>query len=182
VLIGITGRKGSGKDSFAAYLNATTVKMADPLKNMLRSLLHDADVPARDIERMIEGDLKEVPCDALNGATPRRAMQTLGTEWAKMIDHTHTLWSKIWRRHVESLLQDGVPVVCTDIRFEHEAAEVRALGGTLIRIVRPSVEATDFHPSEREMEGIEVDETIYNTGTLEDLQSQATEVVRGLNR
>lgn len=173
MLIGVTGRKGSGKDTLIKRTNGSVTKMAGPIKNMLRVLYDEAGLEPEDIERKIEGDLKEVPCEVLGGATPRWAMQSLGTEWAKMVDPTHTLWSRIWSRKVEPELLDGMPVFVTDIRFEHERRALKALGGYLVRVVRPDQgECSDEHPSEVEMLNLEVDATIQNEGSVSDLQKK----------
>lgn len=172
MLIGITGTKGSGKDTFAGVLvkeaGYAHFKMAGPLKNMLRSLYEEVGI---DPEPRIEGDLKEVPCNLLGGCTPRRAMQTLGTEWRDMIDRN--LWTNIWLKQTENALSRGEPVVCTDIRFNHEVAALRSLGGRLIRIDRLKLEHQDTHLSETEMRGFNVDEVIYNTGSIYQLEVQA---------
>lgn len=183
MLIGVIGRKGSGKDTFAAELihrNFYNIKMADGLKEMLRAFYRLIDLDHETIERKIEGDLKEMPCEDLVGATPRWAMQTLGTEWAKMVDPTHTIWARQWRDRVAPMLNSGTPVVCTDIRFLHEASIVTQLGGYLVRVERPSLEATDLHVSEQEMMLIEEDVTIQNTGTIEDLHAQARTLLEDL--
>lgn len=174
MLIGVTGNKGSGKDTFAGAFNHYNLKFAGPLKDMLRTLYRAADVPDEIIERKIEGDLKEEPCEILGGATPRWAMQTLGTEWAKMVDPTHTLWSRIFRNKAVGLLRQGLPITCTDVRFEHEAKVLRDLGGRLVRVHRPGNETEDMHASELEMEGLEVDTTVYNAGSIKDLHNKAT--------
>ena len=185
MLVGITGRKGSGKDAFAKHLidqDFCNLKMAGVLKNMLRVLYTMAGEKDEIIERKIEGDLKEQPCEILGGATPRWAMQSLGTEWAKMIDPTHTLWSRIFENGVRPLLENGENVVCTDIRFQHEVEVVRRLGGKLVRVSRPEVSCNDPHPSELEMESLEVDETIFNVGTLKDLEKRAAYFLEGLTK
>lgn len=180
MLIGITGAKGSGKDTFAAVLmekNFYNLKMADPLKNMLRELYRYAGIDAETIERKIEGDMKEQPCRILGGKTPRWAMQSLGTEWRNMID-TH-LWSNLWEAKAVDLLKDGTPIVCTDIRFHHEEQMLRNLGGRLIRIERPGHEINDQHSSEIEMLSFQVDETVYNDGSVRRLRTKAENFLRG---
>lgn len=181
MLIAITGKKGSGKDTFAAPLirqNFVNLKMADVLKEMLRTLYRLANVDPLEIERKIEGDLKEEPCDVLGGATPRWAMQSIGNEWTKMVDPTHTLWSRIFEARVKPLLASGTPVVCTDLRFQHELDVIRKLGGIAIRIVRPSVENNDTHASELELEGLEVDETVYNLSTTQELERKLSTILK----
>jgi hypothetical protein len=174
MLIGLTGSKGSGKDTFAEPLvlrNFLNIKFADPLKNMLRAMYHSTDVAPELIERKIEGDLKDEPCEILGGQLPRYGMQTLGTEWRDMIHRT--LWSNIFRARVEPILKEGAPVVCTDVRFHHEEKLLRELGGTLVRVHRPGLENRDNHVSELEMESLEVDTTVYNVGSKKDLHDQA---------
>jgi Deoxynucleotide monophosphate kinase len=179
MLIGITGGKGSGKDTFAGALNFYNLKMADPLKDMLRAMYQSTGFDLEGIERKLEGDLKEEPCEILSGKTPRHAMQTLGTEWRDMIDQT--LWSNIFHQRARGLIRTGIPIACTDVRFHHEVNVIRELGGTMVRVHRPGLENRDVHISELEMESLEVDTTVYNVGSIEDLHLQATTYLQELN-
>lgn len=178
MLIGITGKKGSGKDTFASILGFTNVKMADPLKDMLRTLYRLAQTDDDIIERKIEGDLKEVPCEVLCGKTPRHAMQTLGTEWRDGIGKE--LWSRIWLARVGGLLNAKRPVVCTDIRFHHEAQAIRELGGFMVRVDRPGLATGDVHISEVEMESIPVHYLVTNDKGIVGLHRKAVEIVKEL--
>lgn len=151
-IIGITGLIGSGKsfaaDHFVAKHGFCRKKMASPLKNMLRAVgLTDEH---------IEGHLKEKPCDLLCGATPRHAMQTLGTEWGrKMIGED--LWVRLWRASIESLDR----VVVDDVRFANEAQAVRDAGGVVIRVTTiADLAGGGGHESERQE--FEADYTIFN--------------------
>lgn len=175
MLIGIVGQKGSGKDTFAGFLPGfRNVKFADPLKDMMRTLLSfDSDA---DVEAMVEGDLKELPAVVLCHSSPRHAMQTLGTEWRDLIDRH--LWSNIFRTRVAPLLKEGTPVVCTDVRFLHEADLVRNMGGSLIRVTRDTGTNDPHHLSEQELEKICVDETIQNNGSISDLRLKATKFLQ----
>lgn len=177
MLIAVTGAKGSGKDTFAKGLideGFYHTRFADPLKNMLRTLLQDCGL---DPEDYIEGPYKEAPLDVLGGKTPRHAMQTLGTEWRDLIDRK--LWSRLWRAKAELLLSSGTPVVVTDCRFIHEAATVRELGGYIVRVERPTRrDDGDKHISETEMALIEVDEVILNMGTINQLHIKARNFYR----
>ena len=77
-VIGITGHKGSGKDTAAEGLAAqgfTHVKLADALKAMLRKLLACQGADAEMIRRMIDGDLKEVPTPLLEAVAEIRVME-----------------------------------------------------------------------------------------------------------
>lgn len=179
MLIGVTGHKGSGKDTFAHALGFSNLKMAAPLKNMLRSLFMDAGLDHADIERRIEGDLKEARCPVL-GTTPRWAMQKLGHEWRKMI--AEDLWTRIWVEGARRLLADGVPVICTDIRYHHEAETLRSLGGRMVRVVRPGLEVDLSHDSEREIPHIAVEREFVNDGSVKDLEFKAYDFIREITQ
>jgi hypothetical protein len=187
-LIGIAGRKGAGKDTFALPLYSNSlfkqVRFADPLKNMLRALLKDAGVDAQEIERMIEGDLKEVPSPIFLGKTPREAMQTLGTEWRNMIGAT--LWTNIAIERIKKYARGGTHgVVITDVRFPHEVEVMKKLGGLVVRI-NGLVGANGFsnHASENQIDELPVDMDVFNFGSISDLHNVAlgvSESVKGSN-
>ena len=126
-VIGLCGAAGSGKSRVAGILSGhgyTRVRFADPLKAMARTLLAASGVAEGDLERMVEGDLKELPHPALGGKSPRLAMQTLGTEWGR----THLgldFWAHTARRKIRAILADGGRVVVEDCRFPNEAAVIK---------------------------------------------------------
>jgi adenylate kinase family enzyme len=105
MLIGITGLAGSGKSEVARVLmeefGFTRVKFADPLKNMLRTMLSDIGHTAEDVERYLEGDLKESVVDGI-GVTARRLMITLGTEWGRD-QIAPDLWVTLWAARVAAI-------------------------------------------------------------------------------
>lgn len=128
-VVAFSAPAGGGKSTAAAYLAAkhgyTLVKFAAPLKSMMRMLgLTDEH---------IEGSLKEMPCPLLCGKTPRYAMQTLGSDWARdMIGPD--LWVKAWRELASDVLDQGGRVVCDDMRFANEETAIRQLGGMVVRL------------------------------------------------
>lgn len=181
MLIGITGAKGSGKDTFARPFleqGALNLKMAGPLKAMLHAMCLTAEVDPQEIEWMLEGDLKEIPCEVFGGKTPRHAMQTLGTEWRNMLHQD--LWLNIWKRRVRLCLERGAEVVCTDIRFIHEAVALRDLGGVLVRIDRPGSLTGDVHVSETEMLSLTADYLITNDRGIPALHQKARDLRKEL--
>lgn len=91
-----------------------------------------------EIHRKIEGDLKEVPCDHLCGKTPRYAMQTLGTEWGRVLIGDD-LWTDAWHSKVAKV--DGA-VVTDDCRFPNEAHALKFKGGELVKL-KPLVNRRD---------------------------------------
>lgn len=143
-IIAFTGYAGAGKSTAANILienGWARGKFAAPLKNMLRSLLRDQGASADLIERMIEGDLKEVRHPMLNGRTPRHAMQTLGTEWGRTCIN-EDLWVDAAMRNILG------PTVFDDCRFPNEAAAIQSSGGIVVEVRRQGVGPVNGHVSE----------------------------------
>lgn len=141
VVIGLAGRKGSGKSAVASLLvkelGAVRSSFGDPLKHMLKTLgLTDAQ---------LWGDLKEVPDDdLLNGKTPRHAMQTLGTQWGR--HHiSPNLWASAWKK--KAMIDKPTVTVLDDVRFDNEVEAIRSLGGIVLGLER---EAPSFTTRVRE--------------------------------
>lgn len=169
MLIGLTGLAGSGKSEVARVLieefGFVRIKLADGLKNMARSLLRDMGHCADDVERMIEGDLKEAIIPEL-GVTPRHIMVTIGTEWGRDLIQKD-LWARIWSARIASL-PAGTDVVVDDVRFPNEVRALHYHGGKLWRIQRPGLVAGDH---ESEQLDAPADLTIVNDRTLEGLHA-----------
>lgn len=154
-IIVFAGYAGSGKDTAGEVLTRNGYKrapLAGPLKDMLRCYLRMRDYQAEYIERMLEGDLKEVASAAFNGETPRKAMQLLGTEWGRAL--SPTLWLTTW-----DISHTGEPLlVVTDCRFKNEAQFLSSLGAEIYVIKRPGFQQRMNHASEdlSWAEGLEV--------------------------
>jgi cytidylate kinase len=101
------GPIGAGKSTAAKYLvdrhGYKLIKFAAPLRAMLRA------IGLREEE--LDGPVKELPSALLSGATPRHAMQMLGTEWARTINPD--FWVRIWKAEADQHLR----VVVDDCRF-----------------------------------------------------------------
>lgn len=169
-IVGVSGYAKSGKSTVAEFLIAEhgfkRFKFADILKDMLRAVgLTDAH---------IEGDLKEVPTDALCGKTPRQAMQSLGTEWGRKC-MGDDLWVNLWEQRVMEYLAGSADalVVVDDVRFPNELQRVLRLGGVVLRIERPGIAPTNSHPSETAIDDAPGMVWMTNDGSIEELQRQA---------
>ena len=130
MIILVTGPARSGKDHFARYCANkalfTQLRFAGGLKNSLRVILESAGETKKDINRRMDGDLKETPCKTLNYKTPRYAMQTLGTEWGRMLIGVN-FWAMITATKAVRLAEEGQPVVIPDCRFDNEWTCTKAL-------------------------------------------------------
>jgi hypothetical protein len=187
MIIAIAGYKRSGKDSIADYLveshNFTRYAFADPMYEMVK-IMFDWD------ENRVRQE-KEV-VDPRWGISPRQALQSIGTEWAQWTlmrqfssfkDVTgRKVWVnrfRIWYNN-EQFHHDmkQINVVIPDLRFPHEAEVLDEMGAILWRVIRPDLEKTDSHESERYCDELEVNYEITNDGTLEELHSEVEDLVR----
>lgn len=176
-VIGLAGRKGSGKDTAAQILinqGYELIKFADPLKGMLRYLLDYQSMAHDEIERRIEGDMKEDSCAQLGMNPTRWAMQTLGTEWGRDL-----LSNEIWTSAFYNRAQQFDKVVCTDVRFPNEITTItQGLGGYIYRVVRPNSGKSDTHTSETQIDDLQVDAEILNDGSIEQLQQKLIALIK----
>jgi len=158
-IVALVGAAGCGKSTVADILQGMgyhRLKFSQPLKDMLKTIgLSDEHT---------EGKLKEVPCDLLSGQTPRYAMQTLGTEWARDI-MAKDFWLNLWRAKA----QQYDKIVAEDCRFGNEAGLVKSMGGNLWRINRLGYDYNG-HSSETEMEDLKCDLVINNHSNEADLK------------
>ena len=169
-LIGITGRARSGKDTVADFIlqrnGGYKYSFADPLKKMLLPLGIDMSKPYWQ-------EVKEVIIPEFN-ASPRRLMQTLGTEWGRQLIDPD-LWLTLATRKLASM---GHGMVVADVRFENEATWVREQGGVIVHVRRDNAPFVEKHSSEH---GIMVnpvkDYILSNDGTLEELRTRVIQLL-----
>lgn len=173
-LIGMTGRKRSGKDTVGAYLrmehNFAQESFAKPLKEAVRYIYGWG-------HEHVDGALKEV-VDPYWQTTPRAVLQYLGTEIGRQLDEN--IWVKSLQKRLEAFPAGSV--VITDVRFPNEADVVKALGGEIWRIIRPALgDRTDLHASEIGMDNYVADREILNTGSIKDIHDQVYILLQGMN-
>lgn len=198
---GLHGAARSGKSTAAQLLVDrffTEIGLADPMKRFM------GEIFGLDRELWGPSEARSRPCEALGGATPRVALQLLGTEWARSFDPD--VWVKVLLRTVdkiEEIQQEGlyVPVyapqrglqvapgrgpivrgvVVSDVRFENEAAMLRAKGFTILHVQRALPEAKEAwraHASEAGVMIAPEDRVLDNNGSLEELEEQVQALVK----
>ena len=167
MLIGLTGKAGSGKDTVASFLveqhDFMPVAFADPLKKGLMAMFNLGP------EYFSDSKLKEEDIPELD-VSPRILMQTLGTEWARnLLDEN--IWVDIARRKIKAF--DSYSVVVTDVRFENEAALIKELGGVILQVQREGLDGVGIQGHSSEVgRGVDADFVIVNDGTFEQLKEK----------
>ena len=171
-VIGICGRAGSGKTTVAGMIpGAVVVQLADPLYAAVAVML---GLP----ESMLRSPhYKEKPVPGL-GKSPRQMMQTLGTEWGReMVDRQ--IWIRLLERRISALRDAGVETVAVaDVRFENEAAAIRAMpGGEIWRVHRAGPSTAASHSSEAGVVLLQHEVEIQNYGNLDALRTRVLEAL-----
>lgn len=182
VVIGLSGKAGVGKSTAASRLvhvhNFTQTRFAAPLKAMLRAFLYETGLTPALVNRMIEGDLKEVNIPELGGATPRYAMQTLGTEWGRQLI-SRSLWTDAWKANIKALTQNGHNrFVVEDCRFVNEIEAIHSLDGIVIEIAGTHSglrNGASGHSSEGQT--LAWDQKILNDGSLDAFTAKIDRVI-----
>lgn len=169
ILIGITGRLGTGKTRLAGYLadqipGTRVVALADALKEAVLDLCCDAVPWKRESMReWLEGRKGSIYGPLLQG-------------WGEFIRETYgrNTWIEALEQHLPHR------AIVADVRYPNEADWIRSRGGILVAVSGPcrregDQRSTD-HPSEAHVEQLAAGAgwRIENTGSLPDLHAQAS--------
>lgn len=176
LILGISGRKGHGKDSVASAIlsdsrlpvEARRIALADPIKQICQDLFGFS-------REQCHSSQKDA-VDERFGFPPRHAFKEIGMA-ARLLDED--VWVKLLLREVlERESREGEKLwLVTDVRFPNEVSLLRKEGAIIWRVNRKNPDLDrDTHPSEASIDDLEVDRDLRNDGTLLDLQS----TVRGL--
>lgn len=189
MLIGLIGKKRSGKDSFAATLvedhGYKRVAFADPLRDALLRLDPYVDAVVLDNGELQPYRLSEVirtlGWERAKDEVPevRRLLQAFGTDAIRTIDADFWVRAGADVIGAERLSPDPKPVVVTDVRFPNEAEAIRSRGGILVRIDRPGFDG-DGHATETALDDYVPDVIVTNDGTLAQLGDSARAVAGNL--
>lgn len=171
-IIGLTGFEGRvagvGKDTAADYLlqyhrsQFRSLAFADPIRRAMR------EVFGWDDSYFAHPKKNEV--DERYGISPRKAMQTLGTEWGRNMINSD-LWLILAGQKALPLVDAGFDVLITDCRFENEAKWIRKNGGVVWHIDRAAESITSgaggaTHVSETGVKFVKGDVKVDNNQTL----------------
>jgi Deoxynucleotide monophosphate kinase len=184
MIVGLTGRKGHGKDTAAAELvwrnGWTRLAFADALKESAAALF-DVPVETWDVLKNNPHALVSLTAPAYGSSmTVREFLQRYGTE-----AHREVFGDSFWLDVIEKQLaasrssrlhSAGWPnIVVTDVRFDNEAALIRKYGGIVVEVYRPQVvDAGDTHASEQIPRA---DATVWNDDTRAVLHSRLRSII-----
>ena len=162
MIIGISGKLQSGKDTVADYLvkkyGFVRVAFADKLKEIARDLFF---------------------WDGQKDDYGRKLLQDIGM---KMREVKNDVWVNYILQKVNDKRLVTKNWVITDVRFKNEADLVHLSGGDLWRVNRQLDRSNEFdkHPSETELDNYENFTTIINNfGTLNELYEKIDLMLKG---
>ena len=205
--IGLLGYIGSGKNTVAKYLatkGCIPTSFAGPLKDLCanvfgwdREMLEGETDESREFREGI--DLYWSKKLNISNFTPRLALQLIGTD--VMRNHfNQNIWISSLEYRVKKLHNQNECVVISDCRFSNEVDLIRRVGGTIILVQRDekpewydialaanngdavakhimNKDFNEVHSSEWDWIGCEIDYTINNTGSLEDLYANIDVII-----
>lgn len=174
MIIGIGGKKGSGKDTLAEYLitnnNFKRYAFGDPVKEVCKVLFDLSD-------DQLYGDKKDIYDNKL-GVYPRELFQKIGTEFGRnniheLIPNLKINKGDLWVDKFNNFYKKNklINIVLTDVRFDSEIKSIKDKGGILIYIKRPNENINDNHLSEVISES-NFDITINNDSTIDELYNK----------
>jgi hypothetical protein len=196
IILGLTGKKRSGKDTVADYLinnyGFTKLSFAEPLKKVCVELfdLSDNQVNGSDKEKEI--------VDSRWGYSARQLMQIIGTELFRNnlpkymrlgyqladnpADNSINIWVHILHKKIISLQEKGINYfVISDVRFLDEINLIQSLGGYIIKLNRVN-DSNDTHISETELDNTKFEYNIENNGTIDELYKSIKYIVERFER
>jgi len=175
VVICMSGKAGSGKDTVAGILVAKygflRMALADPLRDIVQLVF------CLDHDSVWDRDLRELPLKFLPKWTVRKLLQYIGTEMFRT-----NILADIWIRNFLQRAEPFSKYIITDVRFPNELDGAKEkFGGKIlsVEVVRNGCEGKDVglpnHESERYR--IKADVIIENNGTLKELYDKVEKMI-----
>lgn len=184
MLIGITGKIGSGKTTVGNYLvnywEFQEYIMAEPIK-------HIGAIFGFSRSQLYGTQNQKLEIHPHWGISGREFLQKIGTDMfrdrLREVIPNMKIDKSVWCDIFKLKYNRGINTVVSDVRFLDEAQTIKDLGGIIIRIVRDvpygnSESESNSHISEIEQDGILQDFTITNNGDVKTLYRSIDNVLQ----
>ena len=165
-LIGITGKKHSGKDEVCKLITellaprkVERIAFADKLKEEI----------AKEFKTTVEYINQ-------NKDRFRKILQEWGQLKRELIRPDYWIWE--WGKKVNNVAPSCFLIIATDVRYLNEEKMIKDIGGRIVRVSRPNPgNIFDPHSSETEQDAIKHDFYVPNNGTLTDLRQMVSQTL-----
>jgi hypothetical protein len=175
VIVGLSGKKGSGKSTVAGYLHrhmdgALRLPFAFRLKEIAQECFGAEAV-------QVNGDESQKNTLTQCGLTGRELMQRIGHDLREIWPDC---WVRAWETEVVAMWAEAgaaCPIIVEDVRYRNEVEVIRKMGGIVIRLTRAPHQ--DFHDSEVALDDYEdFDAVILDGLTVDETCAAVMEVCR----
>lgn len=174
MIIGLSGKAGSGKDTVADIIRANTsletktLAFGDAVKHITGEIL---EIDRETIERYKREDIP------VSGFPIRVWLQKIGTLFREKVSYDY------WISYVLDPAQatfgnwDNKLIIITDVRYLNEANAIKNWGGKIIRVNR-DVEEKSSHASETELDNYKFDYIIDNNSNIIQLRENVLNTLK----
>lgn len=180
MIVGFTGKMGSGKDTAADSVFCDfRWAFAAPLKDGVKAFFNFSN------EQMTDPELKDA-IDPRWEVSPREMLQYFGTDCIRtrlpgfFLQNMRMKFEQLKTHNAFDLI-----ALVTDVRFDDEAALIKEHGGIVIKIHRPCLSddrsAHTAHASEAGLSPGMVDFIVVNDGSVEELQVKIRQIIEKYN-
>lgn len=168
MIIGVAGKKRSGKDTFysllkedlSAYYNVKKYAFADSVKEYACAYFNI--------------DIREIKKEE-----NRYLLQGIGQMFREEIDENYWINQVMSKINKSRKSNRNELSVITDVRYRNEAdAIINQENGMLIKIVNPNNTLIDFHISENDLNEYEFDYVIENKGSIENYRNEISSWIK----
>lgn len=162
MIIGVAGKKRSGKDTFYEIVKEELKNYYDVKKYAFADLVKDYAVEYFNIDRR---DIKK--------EENRFILQGIGQMFREKVQEDYWIQNTFLKIYNSRKRNPNEISIITDVRYINEAMEIeRKDQGLLLKIVNKNNKSFDFHVSENELNDYEFDCVINNNGTFEDYRKE----------
>jgi dephospho-CoA kinase len=185
MLIALSGKKGSGKDTVAKYfINKGYIRFAfaDALKDICKILFNLSD-------DQLNGYLKET-IDQRYNKTPREILQYIGTLMRNNMDNLipnfgQNIWINVMKNLIDTAINNNTNIIITDLRYKNEYEFLQNTYSNhnliFINIIRPNQYLSgDYnnHESENDLNNMNFyNYIINNDSTIDQLYYKCAEII-----
>lgn len=189
LILGLTGPKGSGKDTVADMLiehyksqwrDVTRLAFADPIKKVIQHIFKLDPTNNDQYDKFKRSTLDVFDVDKIMCSVEgRHVVREIGMMMRGYDEKQFNNYVEQHFKHAHFTMNRVF--IITDLRFDNEYMMLRQWGAKIIKVDRPGYHY-DGHITERGFDDQLVDYTIHNEGSLADLMQATRKMIADINK